>query len=69
MVLAEFAAKLPTDLIPVLSPRDYSSADKSDMDNAKGNESKYTYKFANILLKTAQGSGCAHIDKAIRKLD
>jgi uncharacterized protein (DUF927 family) len=69
VVLAEFAAKLPTDLIPVLCPRDYSSADKSDMDNAKGNESKYTYKFANILLKTAQGSGCAHIDKAIRKPD
>ena len=39
------------------------------MDNAKGNENKYTYKFANILMKTAQGSGCAHIDKAIRKPD
>jgi hypothetical protein len=56
-------------LIPVLSPREYSSADKADMDNAKGNENKYTYKFANILMKTAQGSGCAHIDKAIRKPD
>lgn len=69
VVLAEFAAKLPTDLIPVLPPRVYSTADKSDMDNAKGNESRYTYKFANILMKTAQGSGCAHIDKAIRKPD
>ena len=69
VVLAEFAAKLPVDLIPVLPPREYSSADKSDMDNAKGNENKYTYKFANILVKTAQGSGCAHIDKAIRKPD
>jgi hypothetical protein len=56
-------------LIPVLPPREYSSADKADMDNAKGNENKYTYKFANILVKTAQGSGCAHIDKAIRKPD
>ena len=69
VVLAEFAAKLPVDLIPVLPPREYSSADKADMDNAKGNENKYTYKFANILMKTAQGSGCAHIDKAIRKPD
>jgi hypothetical protein len=67
--LEDFAAKLPTDLIPVLPPREYSSADKADMDNAKGNENKYTYKFANILMKTAQGSGCAHIDKAIRKPD
>jgi hypothetical protein len=67
--LEDFAAKLPTDLIPVLPPREYSSADKADMDNAKGNENKYTYKFANILVKTAQGSGCAHIDKAIRKPD
>lgn len=67
--LEDFAAKLPTDLIPVSSVREFSSADKSDMDNAKGGESKYTYKFSNILLKTAQGSGCAHIDKAIRKPD
>jgi len=69
VVLEEFAAKLPTDSIPVLSPRDYTSADSADMANAKGGENKYTYKFANLLMKTAQGSGCAHIDKAIRKAD
>jgi hypothetical protein len=69
VVLEEFAAKLPTHLIPVLAPREYTSADNADMANAKGGESKYTYKFANILMKTAQGSGCAHIDKAIRKPD
>lgn len=67
--LEDFAALLPTDLIPVLSARDYSSADKADMANAKGNDSKYTYKFSNLLMKTAQGKGCAHIDKAIRKAD
>jgi len=66
--LAEFAEKLPASLIPVLASREYSSADKSDMDNAKGTD-RYTYKFANILLKTAQGAGCAHIDKAIRTPD
>ena len=69
VVLEEFAAKLPAILIPVLSPREYSSADKADMDNAKGGENKYTYKFANLLTKTAQGKGCAHIEKAVRRAD
>jgi len=67
--LTDFAAKLPTEAMPVLPPREYSSADKEDMENAKGIQSRYTHKFSNILLKTAQGSGCAHIDKAIRKPD
>ena len=69
VVLEEFAAKLPATLIPVLSPRDYTNADIADMANAKGGENKYTYKFANILTKTAQGKGCAHIDKAVRRAD
>ena len=69
VVLEEFAAKLPTASIPVSSARDYTSADNADMVNAKGGESKYQYKFANILMKTAHGKGCAHIDRAIRKAD
>ncbi len=67
--LAEFASKLPTALIPVSSVREYTSADSADMANAKGSESKYRYRFANLLMKTAHGKGCAHIDRAIRKAD
>ncbi len=62
--LQEFAAKLPTEMIPVSSARTYSDEDAKDMARAIG-ENKYAKKFSNLLVKTASGKGCAQINKAI----
>jgi len=64
VVLEEFAAQLPyPDLIPVLQEREYTQADKENAKNLAGNN--LVKKFANILLKDAEGKGCAQIHKAL----
>ena len=62
--LQEFADKLPIDLIPVPSASPHSEADAADMARAIG-ENRYTKKFYNLLVKTANGTGCAQINKAV----
>tara|TARA_R110000823_G_scaffold52350_1_gene129543 strand:+ start:2728 stop:5613 length:2886 start_codon:yes stop_codon:yes gene_type:complete len=62
--LQEFSSLLPTELTPVLSTRAYSDEDTKDMARAVG-QNKYIKKFANLLVKTASGNGCAQINKAI----
>ena len=64
MSIADFDAKLPQTLTPVLPPREFSKTDRDDMQVALGN-SNYTKKFSRLIIKTGGGVGCGHFKKAL----
>jgi len=68
VALTTFISKLPAELIPVPSINSSSKEDLEDMERAKG-VSKYKYRFENLIAKTKQGEGCAHIARAILEPD
>ncbi len=61
--LEDFASKLPEDLIPVLTNKEYSQEDQEDIQNLIGNT--YVKRFGLLLERTMQGAGCAQIDRAV----
>ena len=68
IILEEFAKLLPyPDLIPVMQERDYTDADRENAKNLTGNN--LVKKFSNILIKDAEGKGCAQIRRALFEPD
>ena len=64
--LEDFASKLPTELIPVLSNRKLSAQDAEDMRRATGADQldKYEWKFLKITQTSLNGGGCKQIRRA-----
>jgi len=60
--LHEFAEALPEHFPSVTNVREYSEADKQDMQSILGN---YTKSFRRLIERTVNGSGCAQITRAI----
>ncbi len=63
--LSRFSKLMAEDLgVPAMvAARKMSSDDRQMMDHLLGN---YTKKFSKILIKTAEGKGCAQIDRAVK---
>jgi hypothetical protein len=63
--LENFASKLPESLIPVTAVREFTEADKEDMERAAGFDNKYEYSFHELLQLSGVDKGCNQIKRAI----
>ena len=64
--LEDFSALLPVVLMPVLPEREFTKADRDDMQLALGT-SNYVKKFSRLIIKTANNVGCGQFKKALEE--
>jgi hypothetical protein len=62
--LDKFAASLPDAAIPVITKKTFSEQDREDIARAKGWDN-YQSRFGKLLELSAQGKGCAQVNRAV----
>ena len=63
--LETFASKLPETSTPVTAIREFTEADREDMDRVAGRADKFEYSFYELLKLSGEGKGCNQIKRAI----